>query len=328
MAKPLVFLTGFFGSGKTTLLRSLVTGLKERGLTADVILNDFANAELDAATLGDEAASIVPIAASCACCESMDELVSLCTAASQSSGDILLIELNGTADPLSLLEAFTLVESRLPFFPRLQAGLVDARHWGTRGEWTPLERRQIETAGYWILSHEDEVDQSRQDEAASDVSATCPYAVRTTAKEFLDILERTIRSKTAKNSQSKSNTHPHGGECCSHAKHDPVHRLSHQFTGCQFPLPGRVRREAIETLLTGLPDWVVRAKALVKTVEQPGTRLLFQRSGTDPIQDPLPVPDINRVSPSLVCVGACLDPEELREIVRKHFGSEAANLLT
>ena len=67
MSKPLLFLTGFLGAGKTTLLRGILTESQKLGRSCDVILNDFENAELDAATLPSYAASIAPIAASCAC---------------------------------------------------------------------------------------------------------------------------------------------------------------------------------------------------------------------------------------------------------------------
>lgn len=319
MAKPLLFLTGFFGSGKTTLLRSLVVGLKKRNLTADVILNDFSNAELDAATLGEDAASIVPIAASCACCESLDELVSLCTAASESSSDVLFIELNGTADPLSLLEAFTLVESRLPFFPRIQVGMVDARHWVKRGDWNPLEIRQLETAGYWVLSHTDYVGQDRIDEVAGSVRSCARYAVRTSSKELLEALEGMVCGQYSKTIVPDVLESLHA---VGRTEDDPVHLLSHRFSGVQFPLPPRVRRHSVEALLTTLPDWVVRAKALVKLVEHPGSRWLFQRSGKDPLPPPLPVPNITKVSPSLVCIGACLSPDAIKERIEEFFGED------
>ena len=153
MPKPLFFITGFLGVGKTTLLRALLEELQDLGRTTNVILNDYENAKIDASTLPEYASSIFPIAASCACCDSLDDLVKLCLAAQQSDGDVLLIELNGTADPLPLLETFTLLGEKIPFHPRWQVGVIDARHWGRRKEFVPLERRQIETATHWLPTH-------------------------------------------------------------------------------------------------------------------------------------------------------------------------------
>lgn len=320
-SRPLLFLTGFLGAGKTTLLRSLLLSLKKEGKRADVILNDFANAELDAATLNDKAASVAPIAASCACCESLDELVALCQTAAAGQGEVLLVELNGTADPLALLEAFTLLEEKLPFFPRLQIGVVDVRHWGRRGEFGALERRQLETAGLWIPSHLDAVASERVEQVDAEVRALAPLACRVTAEALADAIIGELHEV----SQAAP---PSSGEIGSADlfrpptfSPDEIHRLSHRFTGITLPLPVRVRRESIESLLLDLPPWVVRAKALVRLAEDPEARWLFQRTGADDLAAPIPVPEIRRASPALVCVGPGLDPGFLRELVSARFGS-------
>jgi G3E family GTPase len=144
--KPLLLVSGFLGAGKTTFLRRMLATLDETEFYADVILNDFANAEIDTATLrGPSATTVSPIAAGCACCESLDELVFLCKSVYRSKANIILLELNGTADPLALLESFALMGDRLPFSPRLQICIIDARHWGKRNEFSLLEQRQLET---------------------------------------------------------------------------------------------------------------------------------------------------------------------------------------
>jgi len=75
-----------------------------------VILNDITNAQLDAASINtNHASSIVPLSASCACCESLEELMALCKTASSGKGDLLVLELNGTADPLAIIENFLFV---------------------------------------------------------------------------------------------------------------------------------------------------------------------------------------------------------------------------
>ncbi|MGI9239209.1 MAG: GTP-binding protein, partial [Verrucomicrobiales bacterium] len=98
------------------------------------------------------------------------------------------------------------------------------------------------------------------------------------------------------------------------------HALSHQFTGCQIPLPGRYRSPQLVHLLESLPDEVVRAKALVKLRKAPGCRWLFERTGRHPVEKPLQIDDLTRVSTSLVCIGPGIDPPALRELVMKHFG--------
>ena len=264
MAKPLLFVTGFFGAGKTTLLRS-----------ADVILNDYADARLDAATLECYAASIAPIAASCACCGGLEELMNLCRSASQASGDILLIELNGSADPLPILETFTVSAADLDLSPRLRVNLVDGRHWGQRDRWNPIETRQLETSGAWILSHRESIDDDTEKVVTDDVRAAAPYATETNLEGLIDILIQHIKGEEPSSLPVASLPGGEAGDSLGDLISDTVHQLTHHFEGWTVPLPGRVRQRSVEKLLADLPDWVVRIKILVKLIETPGDKWLF-----------------------------------------------------
>ncbi len=329
-SKPLLIISGFLGAGKTTLLRRILASLDGFGLGADIILNDFANAEIDSATLTTRSAfSVAPIAAGCACCESLEELTSLCEAAAQGTGDLLLIELNGTADPLTLHESFTILEDRLPFFPRLQVCVIDARHWNQRQEYTTLERRQLETAGFWFVSHSEHVRAERLAELRSSLRALAPNAIETDVARLV----QTLRQDLAAESPSRSNPplspiktdqrghQPVHRQPAPASAKDPTHRLSHRFTGCQLQLPPRVRSASMRRLLENLPDWVLRAKALVKLVEEPGCRWLFERIGKETIPQPMPVSDLRGIPSSMVCIGPRLDADSLNALVSEEFGT-------
>jgi G3E family GTPase len=306
--KPLLFITGFLGAGKTTLLRALLDELRKSDKAADVILNDFENAEIDASTLHDRAASIYPIAASCACCDSLDDLVQLCLATQNGKSDVLLIELNGTADPLPLLETFTLVEEKLPFLPRWQVGVVDARHWGRRDTFAPLEQRQIETASHWILTHTEELTDTEIDSLCKSVSRMNPYAKKLDASQLAsDLISARNAPEVSSANHAIKETSRRG------------HSLSHRLTGYQISLPGRHQRDNVMKLLEALPADVVRAKALVDIEGAPGSRWLFQRTGRDPVDTPLEIDGLSRTPASLVCIGPCLAPEALRAQVTSHL---------
>ena len=80
--KPLLMITGFWGPVKPPCFAICTVQLHQREMLADVILNDFTNADIDVATLdGATFASVAPLAAGCACCDSLEELVLLCKAA-------------------------------------------------------------------------------------------------------------------------------------------------------------------------------------------------------------------------------------------------------
>lgn len=327
MAKPLLFVTGFFGAGKTTLLRSLAAELRKRGYSADVILNDYADARLDAATLECYAASIAPIAASCACCGGLEELMDLCRSASQASGDILLIELNGSADPLPILETFTVSATDLDLSPRLQVNLVDGRHWGQRDRWNPIETRQLETSGAWILSHRESIDDDTEKVVTDGIRAAAPYAAETNLEGLIDILIQHIKGEEPSSLPVASVPEGEADNSLGDLISDTVHQLTHHFEGWTVPLPGRVRQQSVEKLLADLPDWVVRIKILVKLIETPGDKWLFQRSGTDPVSEPVRVAGAEHISNSLICIGPKPDSELINELICKHFGGEAEALL-
>jgi CobW/HypB/UreG, nucleotide-binding domain len=162
--RPMVMITGFLGAGKTSFLRELLEHLPSHHLTADVILNDYENAELDAETIHGKAGSIAALSASCACCGGFDDLIKLSLAAQEARSDVLLVELNGTADPISLLETFTLLESKLRFRPRWQIAILDASQFGHRGMYDELELAQLQTASHYVLTHTDQVSKSRRDD--------------------------------------------------------------------------------------------------------------------------------------------------------------------
>lgn len=325
--KPLLFITGFLGSGKTTLLRQLSGSLRNKGIQTDAILNDYVNAEMEIAAFGESLAHVVPLDSGCACCHSHDELISLCRNASEREGQILMIELNGTADPLPVLETFSLLDGQLPFGPRVQVCMVDARHWGNRAELTQLEKRQLETASFWILTHADKVDEEQNSRVISEIGSVSPLSSMTTPPEISDWLTSQLSPIQSEAIISPASRHREPGAL----KKDPVHRLAHQFAGISLPLPPKVRRHSIEQLINELPPQVIRAKAMVKLVEEPGCRWLYQKSGTDPIEEPIPVPNLHQVPASLICVGPGLDVSAIQNQIHYHFGhfnSEPARSLT
>ena len=185
-------LTGFLGTGKTTLLRSILDELATREHLADVLLNDRENASIDRETLKDRAANVLALTGSCLCCEGYDELVEMILKASKSQHDLLLIELNGTADPIPLLESFTLLESKFCLRPRWQVCVIDARRFGKRGNFDELEKLQLETASHFTISWSSELSEQEECTLEKKVEAINSQATRTTAPLLADALSQAI----------------------------------------------------------------------------------------------------------------------------------------
>ena len=313
--RPLVLITGFLGAGKTTFLRDLLQQIKLQNLTADVILNDYENAALDAETLHGKAESIAPLAASCACCDGLTDLVNLALTAKATRSSVLVVELNGTADPLPLLEAFTLLEHKLHFRPRWQVCVVDARHFGSRESFAALEILQLHTASHFIISHDGLLDREARGKLSAQIRTINPHATAITAARLSSHLATTIAALRPALEFEKSTAavlpHRHG------------HHLAHAFTACQILLPLRVREKTLLGWLAALPDAVYRTKALVSLVDSPQVRHLFERVAMDVMPQPLEVPISPRVPPSAILIGPKLDPTALLELSQNHFGPMA-----
>lgn len=312
--RPLILITGFLGAGKTTFMRKLLESLKSHRIEADVILNDYENADLDAETIRDSAATLTPLAAACACCNGLDELISVAMAAQQTRSPVLIVEINGTADPTPLAETFTLLEKKIRLRPRWQVAVIDARRFGRRGDYDELEILQFQTASHWLASHRDEVSAEQFTDLKARLKKLNPQATEITAARLSTQLSEVIAASRPalerdEDSPVCKTTRPRG------------HRLAHAFTGCQFLLPPVVSFDALHGFLIALPPSVIRVKSLVTLKDDPGRRWLFERIGADEIPAPLHVPISERVPPSVICIGPDLDPPALLDIARHHFGS-------
>ena len=330
LRKPLLLITGFLGAGKTTLLRSLVSDLSAQGIHADIILNDVANAEFDVATIDQSSLhSVVGLGASCACCQSLDELVALCRDAARGDGDLLLIELNGTADPLSVIDSFSALDGPIPFGPKLVLCVVDVRNWGTRGAWAAIERRQLEVAGLRIHSHTDSAGPDPRAELDDSLREVAPRCLETTPEKLAQALAQEINGQRDSEDIPEDAGRLVGGfdsQESTSSVEDPVHRLSHQIESMRLSLPSKVRRAGIERLLADLPTTVLRAKALVKTVDEPGTRWLFERTGTELAANPSAAPGFSDIPSSLMCVGVGLEAPGIFASIRREFGFDSSEL--
>ncbi len=319
--RPMVLLSGFLGAGKTTFLRECLRILSEKRLRADVILNDRENPEIDCETLRGQGASIAALAGACVCCEGLDELAGLVMQCSETEHDALFVELNGTADPVPLLESFTLLESRFMMRPRWQVCVIDARHWGKREGYSGLEELQLETASQFMISHHDSVGESRLVEVRGAAKVVNPRASETNALALVELLAKAVaRNRGVAVGRTGQVRKDDRWSLACVKDVSPRHQLAHEFTGCQILLPEPLPAATVRSWLNALPDEVIRSKALVRTVEAPEERHLFERVGRELAPRPLRVPVSKRVPASAIMIGAELDPDALLEAARSQLG--------
>ncbi|SJM61010.1 GTP-binding protein [Gulosibacter sp. 10] len=101
---PVIAITGYLGAGKTTVLNHL---LRAPGARLGVIVNDFGELDVDAASVAGRADEIASIAGGCICClpeaGGLDEALER-LAQPEHRVDAILVEASGAADPMTLAQ--------------------------------------------------------------------------------------------------------------------------------------------------------------------------------------------------------------------------------
>ena len=275
--RPMVLLTGFLGAGKTTLLRELLAKSHAAGLQADVILNDYADANVDSITLEEFAACVEPLTAICACCEGLDFLLDLSIKSSRSQSDLLFVELNGIADPVPIVETFTLLENKLQLHPRWQICVIDVRHFGARGAYKDIEELQLQTASHIYFSHVNE--EFSSDFVFDRVREINPYASIMSQEELLEVV--ISLGSTKKLLLMEQQPKAKASHLRLIKKKSEKHYKTHEYTSCQVLLPTETHETVIRNWLADLPSGVIRAKVLIGIIGQENARYLFERVGTE-----------------------------------------------
>jgi G3E family GTPase len=291
---PLVLIVGFLGAGKTTLLRDLLPLLEASELDPFVIINDYANARVDASSLIKEGRTVKPINGNCICCDSASELIDMLLEIPPSEKRIVLIEANGTTDPTALIEHLLVnPDLRQRFVPLLQVTVVDLQRWQKRHRHNDLERLQVETASHLFLTRQSTTSKKRIATVRADIECFNTKALEIHLESFADELQQIAiqsRACAAPHASSSHNPQRHGdhehhdehGHENEHSHHghsheDSRHQLSHAFVGLEIDLPDPMEAAHLQRWLISLPPDVLRVKGVVRLVEYPDRWFQFQR---------------------------------------------------
>ncbi len=328
---PLVAIVGFLGSGKTTFLKNLLPVLRARGVSPYVVINDYQNAKIDAQQLQALTDEVRAISGDCVCCGSRDELMETLEKFEHKSGRVVLLETNGTTDSDQLIELLSLGESLKGFSLPLQVSLIDAKRWQKRFWHNALEREQARTASHIIISRLDSESAKRVAEVEASFASHHIRGLRVTVEAFAEELaslskELEGQSRVAKAPCGCGHDHHHHDHDHGHHHHDHEeehehqhghshdHHGKHHFASLEVGLPEIVSRSAFQKFLKDLPETVIRAKGMVRFVEEPHEVYIFQKVDRSDAPQFFPVgATAAQKSPLALFIGPELPEDELRE---------------
>jgi G3E family GTPase len=291
-----VIVAGFLGSGKTTLIRDLLPQLTAGHFKPYVILNDFANAAIDAHSLRGRGAEIKALAAGCVCCDDADGLIRAILAIPTTHPALLFIEANGTTDPYRLIETITLTPSSRDVVGHvLQVTVVNEARWGKR--WLPgdrqTERAQARTASVILTNRGEKASAKQRQAVVQDLTSLNPHAPILTFQELLD---RLLQGGIEQSLPSPEISQP------------TPHR--HLHVALQIDLP-MMTEDHLRHWLLSLPREVLRVKGLARISEK--EMAYFQRT-----DDALETPRIvktkfqDSIVPAAVLIGSGIQEESIR----------------
>lgn len=341
---PLLLVTGFLGAGKTTVVRQLLPLLDERGLKPFVILNDYENAEVDAGRLRHLADAIEPVSGSCICCDSLDRLDKALLGLTPAAGRVVLIEANGTTDPVALIEHLTVSRQlRNRFQPLMNAAVVHLGAWQQRDqtELNQLEELQVRAATHLVWSHDFGLAPERLAAVTADIGRLNPVGA-TSAEQLADLLavvapqqagsDASVVEPAARHGHDQHppkhghhahHTHDHHRDHAHDHAHDhgEAHALAHRFVSCQVNLPVLVDGKALLDWLRSLPREILRVKGVARLTQFSDLHFVFQRTSTEPDQPTVfPIPVAPAAPPCAVCIGTSIDERALRRSAELFFG--------
>ena len=119
--------------------------------------------------------------------------------------------------------------------------MIDARRWEEEDALTLLKRRQLETSGFWYLSHGDQLQPEALERIRGSIARFSEHAVASSVDELIGLLQHEINGRqdpswTPKPIQSTSSSKTAKS---SQTHRDPVHALLTGLRGVSLPCQNR-----------------------------------------------------------------------------------------
>jgi len=326
MAIPVIIVSGFLGCGKTTFLHHLLPRCGVVGLRPALIINEVGDVDVDGELLADLHAEQARLVGGCVCCTLQSQLAgTLYDLLERQAGDVIIIECSGLSNPIDVLSALSAPALLREIAVSHIVCLLDVARADKLLQVTELARVQVAGADVLILNKLDRVDTARRERLTALIDGVNTRAVRHWASygdignPALDALLTAPAPVRCACGEGHAHDYDHDHD------HAHTHELPSSFCTVALPLPSRVERAALETLLRDLPDNVIRAKGFAAVSEEGWhvIQMVYDAFDITPLHGAAPA-----IGAVLVCIGQHLEPAKLQALVREALEPDAVVLST
>jgi len=254
MKTPITLITGYLGAGKTTLLRHIIASVQDRKFA--ILMNEFGAVAIDSKIIKGRNIDMVELKGGCVCCSLTGEFEAAIKEIKEKIGpELIIVETTGVAEPDAIVGDLSEIEG-----VRLDAvvTVVDADAMLRFPSLGYTGRVQIEMADVILLNKTDLVNETQLDKIEDTLRKINPEAriFRTDyCKIDTDIiLDISAEKKISETAGKKGHRHHIGETGISHFVYASRKKL---------------KKAALEDLLSSMPKDVVRVKGFVITDEGP-----------------------------------------------------------
>jgi len=314
MSVPVLVVSGFLGCGKTSFLSKLLPLCAEAGVKPALVINEVGDTDIDGELLAQLHTEQVKLVGGCVCCTLQAQLAqTIYDILDRAENDIIIIECSGLSNPIDVVSVLTTPALISKVGVNHVVCLVDSFRADKILRVAELAKSQVAYSDLIILNKMDKVDESDRSVVESRIREIAPET-KLMWSAFGDIghdrLLQMLKDIPAEHAGSCEHEHIH--------EHGHSHSLPASFCTTAVRLPESIDRELLISILSELPDNVIRAKGFAYSngIGWQVLHKVYDSVDITPLSGPAPL-----AGAILICIGQQLNPEEIIGIVNKHIES-------
>jgi G3E family GTPase len=280
---PMTILTGFLGAGKTTLLKHILQG--DHGLRVSVLINDFAELNIDVELVVNVQDHVVSLANGCVCCTVRSDAVSeiLNMLQRDEVPEFIVVETSGVSEPLALAQTFLQPGLRDLFSVESIITVVDAEQISTlSGDYATVANHQMAVADLVVINKTDLVRRETLDHIKDTYIRPAVPDARILETAFGQVpFELVLGAGSYAPGRHANIATPDVHIHAADAELDHDHGVNHSllFSSWSWTCDQPLSLDALRETMTTLPDGIFRAKGIVYLADAPDRRTVLHVVG-------------------------------------------------